>query len=149
MRSTRIPKRFGGNKHLKFATDKPLAADIAVTAMRHGLPDTPAMPAGQAGEERRAPEGLQDLTKWQALHGHAINEPAPMKTPLPQGEAAFRLDENFAELIVILLLIVGHRGGELVVIFDHQVDIALVLDWRRRVLQRVVEIVEGFLLVLR
>src|ERR1700723_2910225 len=47
-----------------------------------------------------------------------------------------------------LLLVVAHDGGELVVIFGHDVDIALVLERRLRRLQRLVEIRKCILLVL-
>src|SRR5207302_1062279 len=47
-----------------------------------------------------------------------------------------------------LLLIVPQGVGELVVIFGDQIDIAFVLDRRRRRFQRLVEVGERFLLVL-
>src|SRR6202790_431593 len=48
----------------------------------------------------------------------------------------------------VLLLVVAERVGELVVIFGDEIDVALVLDRRRRRFQGLVEIGEGFFLVL-
>src|SRR6202790_3973226 len=48
----------------------------------------------------------------------------------------------------VLLLVVAERVGELVVIFGDEIDVALVLDRRRRRFQGLVQIGEGFFLVL-
>jgi hypothetical protein len=43
-----------------------------------------------------------------------------------------------ASFVIFLLLVVPHRISELVVVLGDEVDIALVLDGRRRRLQRIV-----------
>src|SRR6266436_3405036 len=55
---------------------------------------------------------------------------------------------GFRSKTLWLLLIVAERVGQLVVVLGDEIDIALVLDRRRRRLQRVVEIGQRFLLVL-
>src|ERR1700748_1393804 len=65
-----------------------------------------------------------------------------------QGRAAFSLTYAKTRGNSDLLLTGRHRSGELVVIFDHKVDIALVLDRRCRVFQGIVEIRQRFFLVL-
>src|SRR5471030_2921021 len=63
----------------------------------------------------------------------------------PVGSSQWRVSWSVRDL----LLAAAHLGGELVVIFCHQIDIALVLEGGRRRLQGIVEVGERVLLVLR